>query len=327
MSHEFESGLFTNNEEAWHGLGVVMPEKVYDIQKALTVGGLDWTVSKRPLAYTANDGQDVIEMPGYYALARDSDNTILNPCVSKTYVPLQNSEAFSFFEPFLHEQDCFISAAISLQNGKKVCMTVEIEDNEREIVPGDTVKTYLLLVTSHDGSSKTIVKYTDKRPVCQNTLRMALAGSGEFRAVRHSSNQLERLQSIQSSLNLYKRSFEHQVSLYKQLANKRMDVDATRNYLETLLHRELKETGVRLEKAPEEVKLEDNRFARKCLENYLFTPDLQMPGVEGTAWAAFNSVTEAVKYRSSNPDNRLNSIWFGPDGKLIERAKELALTI
>lgn len=330
MSHEFESGVFTNSEGAWHGLGTVVEDKLYDIQEALTLADLDWTVSKKPLSYLEEENdisKKYYEMPGYYSVVRDTDGTVLNPCVSETYDVLQNSEAFAFFEPFVHDKDCFISAAIALNGGKKVCMTARIEDNLREIVPGDTVEAYLLVATSHDGSLRTTTKFCHERTVCANTLRSAMAEKGAFRCIKHTKTQRENLAEVAASINLFRRDFDEQVSIYKQLADKRMDLDSTRNYLETLFAKELKESAERLDIAKDEMRLEDMRFTKKCLENYCFTPDLQLDKVEGTAWAAFNAVTEAIKTRSNNLDNRLNSIWFGPDSKLIEKAKTLALSI
>lgn len=327
MSHEFESGVFSKNKGAWHGLGTVVDNKIYDIQEALETGELDWTVSKKPLQYVNTEDDSVVNVYGYYAIVRDTDGQVLNPCVSESYDVLQNSEAFEFFEPFVHDRDCFITAAISLNSGKKVCMTAEIENNEQEIVPGDTVKSYLLLATSHDGSLSTTTKFCHTRVVCANTLRAAMAEKGSFKCIRHTKGQRNSLAEVAASINLFRRDFDEQVSIYKQLANKRMDLNATRNYLETLFAKELKESAKRLEVTEDEMRLEDMRFTKKCLENYCFTPDLQLDKVEGTAWAAFNAVTEAVKTRSNNLDNRLNSIWFGPDSKLIEKAKTLALSI
>jgi phage/plasmid-like protein (TIGR03299 family) len=327
MSHEFESGVFSDNKEAWHSLGAVLPEKLRDIPTALTLGGLDWTVSKRPLAYTDEVDPDVvIPVDNYFALVRDTDNTVLNPCVSSSYHPLQNAEAFQFFEPFLHE-GCFISSAISLNAGKKICLLAEIEDNEREVVTNDPVKAYLLLATSHDGSIGTTVKFTNVRVVCSNTLRAAMAERGEFRTIRHTASQMQQLSEVRASINLFKRSFEQEVSIYKELANRTMGLNATRSYLERLFEKQLIDTAKRLDILPEDVSLEQNRFTKKCLENYMFSEDLQLDGVEGTAWAAFNAVTEAIKDRSSNRDNRYNSIWFGPDSKLLDEAKQLALTL
>jgi len=324
MSAAFETGVFTNGETAWHGLGVVMPDKIYSIEEAITLGQLNWLVHKMPLFYEGEDS--LIEIPNYYSLVRD-DGTVLNPCVGRKYEVLQNHEAFNFFEPFLHEKDCFISSAISLHGGKKVCFLVEIEDNEREIVKGDTVRTFLLVATSHDGSIRTIVKFCTIRVVCQNTLSTALADGRSFKAVSHTKSQKEQLANIQASIDIYRRNFTEEVTIYKQLAKKPMGLDATRDYLETLFQKELKDTAKRLEMPVDMISLEDNAFTKKCLNNFMYSEDLQMDGVADTAWAAFNCVTEAIKVRSSNADNRLDSIWFGPDGKLIDRAKELALSI
>lgn len=330
MSHEFESGVYTNAEGAWHGLGTVITEKLYNVQEALTLSGLDWTVSKKPLGFIqkSEDGTtETVEMPSYFALIRDTDGAVLNPCVSNSYNVLQNHEAFNFFEPFVHEKDCFITAAISLSGGKKVCMTAEIEDNEREVVPGDTVKCYLIAATSHDGSLSSVIKFGNIRPVCMNTLRAAMAADGAFKRVRHTKNQREQIAEVAACINLFRQDFDEQVSIYKQLADKPMNLDATRTYLETLFAKELKESAERQDIGKDEIRLEDMRFTKKCLENYLFSEDLQLDKVEGTAWAAFNAVTGAIKTRSSNLDNRLNSIWFGSDNRLIETAKTLALTI
>lgn len=324
MTSAVETGLFTNGEQPWHDDGIVKKEKLYDIEEALEGSGLNWTASKRRLAMI-NEQEEYVQLPDHYAVVRDTDNQLLNPCVSSGYEILQNNEAFRFFEPFLHEQDCYINSAISLHNGKKICILAEIEDNKREVVPGDNVQSYILLATSHDGSLGTSVRFTNVRVVCQNTLNVALAQKDAFRAVRHTAGQYEQLANIQASVNLFKRSFEEEVSLYKQLANKPMTLDSTRDYLERLFENDLKAAAKRLDKPLAEVGIEDARMPRKCLENFLFSDDLQMDGVINTAWAAFNGVTEAVKTRSSDQDNRLDSIWFGSDSKFIKRAKELAL--
>jgi phage/plasmid-like protein (TIGR03299 family) len=325
MAHEFESGLFTNDQPAWHGLGVVLPHKVYSTQEALQLSGLDWTVSKMPLMYKEQDS--AVEIPNYFALVRDSDNSVLNPCVSKTYIPLQNEDAFNFFEPFLHEKDCFISSAVSLLHGKKICLVAEIENNSREVVKNDIVKAYLILATSHDGSLASTVKFTHTRVVCANTLHVAMAGNGLFRTARHTASQKEVLAEIQASINLMQKDFDAQVDIYKALAKKKMDLQQAQSFLEKLFEKELTETAKRLDKPKEEVTLDDNRFTKRCLESFMYTPDLQVDNVKDTAWAGFNAVTEAINHRSTNPHNRLNSIWFGPDGKLVQRAKQLALSI
>ena len=46
-----------------------------------------------------------------------------------------------------------------------------------------------------------------------------------------------------------------------------------------------------------------------------------MPEIKGTAWAAFNAVTEYVSYNANNDiDKRYNSIWFGQGKKQLQLA-------
>ena len=51
-----------------------------------------------------------------------------------------------------------------------------------------------------------------------------------------------------------------------------------------------------------------------------------MPGVKGTAWAAWNAVTEYVDHHTGNDARRrMESSWWGDGAKVKSRAFELAL--
>lgn len=61
-------------------------------------------------------------------------------------------------------------------------------------------------------------------------------------------------------------------------------------------------------------------------------PDLQLPGVRGTLWAAYNTITRFEDYKQpqqeEQSDQRLERTWFGGGAeiklKALEKAKELA---
>jgi hypothetical protein len=324
MSHEFESGLFSNNEKAWHGLGNVLPNKVYSTQEAILASGLDWTVGKYPL-YTriqSDDGQwHTVEVPDNRVILRESDRTTLG-IVSDRYQPLQNSAAFRFFDIFLAEKDCFISSAVSLHNGRKVCIVAQLEDNQREVVKNDIVSTYLILATSHDGSLSTTIKFTNVRVVCNNTLVVALAGNGAQKSVRHTVSQESKLEQIKAQINLYKMNFENEIDIYKELARRPMNIESARNYLETLFADELNAFSKKNER---NATLQDVRIAKRSLLNLKTNPDLQLEGVAGTAWAGFNAVTRAIEDRTKDLDNRYDKMWFGNTSALLDKAKKLAL--
>lgn len=322
MSSEFDSGLFSNGQAAWHGFGNVFQEKIYDTQEAIKQAEMDWTVSLNPL-FTKVDinGQPTsIELKDRKVVVRDDLKLPLG-IVSERYVPLQNIEAFSFFDSILHEKECFISSAVSLSQGKKICVIVQVEDNIREVVKGDTVMSYLILATSHDGSMKTVVKFTNIRVVCMNTLVAALHGKGEARSVRHSKSQDKQLQEIKGTIDIYRSRFESEVDLYKKMANTPMNLEQSRSYLERLFEADLKSLAKKEDILLSEVKLEDLRITKKALQNLTGTPDLLVEGVAGTSWATFNAVTQAIKDKSTNQEKRYDSIWFGVDSALLDKAK------
>ena len=62
------------------------------------------------------------------------------------------------------------------------------------------------------------------------------------------------------------------------------------------------------------------------------TPDLQLPGVKGTLWAAYNAITRFEDYKrppqEEEPDQRLERTWFGSGAdvklKALQRAEVLS---
>jgi phage/plasmid-like protein (TIGR03299 family) len=314
MTHQFESGMFVK-VPAWHGLGTVIKDKVYSSEEALRLAGADWTVSLQTMKVGDR------EVPNSKAVQRDDTGAIIG-VVGSSYVLKQNKDAFRFFDPFLHEKDCYISTAGVLSGGKKVFITAEIETSNNEIVDGDEIKNYLLLANAHDGSMKLTTKFVTERVVCANTLRVALAEGGAFRSVSHTSSMDSKLSQIQASLSLAKKSFEDTAMRYQQLAATNLSTEQFRGYLESLFTDDLKKASDRLERT---ANLEDVRACRKILNAYDNTPDLQLNGVRGTAWAAVNSVSEFLTHeKSKNTDSRYNSLWFGSDANLLDKAEKLA---
>ena len=87
MAHEVESMFYVNKEidkltgevsrfVPWHGLGTPI-EEACSSAEALELAGLDWEVNSRPI-YTDNG----IQIPGYIANTRSSDNKVLGVVTS-----------------------------------------------------------------------------------------------------------------------------------------------------------------------------------------------------------------------------------------------------
>lgn len=330
MSALFDSGVFSNNEGAWHGLGTVCEHKLTDWKEAYKLSKLDYEIISAPIKTTVTEVDEEgnktdrdIEISDKQAILRNDTKSILGVTGSK-YKILQNSYAFEFFEPFLHEGDCFITSAIGLDGGKRIAVVAQIENNVREIVPGDTVENYLTFTTSHDGNSSSVLFFTGVRTVCMNTLIAALANAGASRKVRHIGNQEQRLLQVRQTIDLYRRHMDDEANIYRELANKEMTMENFRNYLEVLFEPDI--NRAKEKEGVDTIALEKLRRPRRCLENFMFSEDLQMNGVRDTAWAGFNAVTEYVTHqRTKNYENNLSSVLFRNERVLLDKAKELAL--
>ncbi len=99
--------------------------------------------------------------------------------VSQGYSPLQNQDAFIWFDFLLHEGDVCLESAGSLKEGKRVWILAKINQDPTDIIKDDSVEPYLLLSNPHDGSTAIWIQFTPIRVVCQNTLSYALSRRGK----------------------------------------------------------------------------------------------------------------------------------------------------
>ena len=171
MSHEIEivngqASMAYVGETPWHGLGVRLPDEVAPYQM-MEAAGLDWAVEKQALV-TA-EGAAVTEKE---ALVRTSDNKVLD-IVGKNWNPVQNEEAFNFFNDFCATGGMSMHTAGSLKGGQVVWALAKVNDSF-ELFGGDKVESYLLFSNPHKFGQAIDVRFTPIRVVCNNTLTLSL---------------------------------------------------------------------------------------------------------------------------------------------------------
>lgn len=117
--------------------------------------------------------------------------------VGKGYEPLQNTDAFKFFDPLVDKKLIEYETAGSLGKGEIIWILAKLKQNgEFKINKNDVVQKYLLLSNSHDGNSAVSVKFTPIRVVCQNTLAIAL-NEGETTRIKHITSMHTKLDDVQ----------------------------------------------------------------------------------------------------------------------------------
>lgn len=308
--HEVET-MFTVGEAPWHQLGTKLHDSP-EIAAGLKLAGLDWRVSLEPVFLA--DGTRAPAM----ATVRETDRRILG-VVGPRFRPLQNVDAFAFFEPLIATGEVELESAGSLRGGQRTWVLARIKRTPIVIVPAadDIVYPYLLVANGHDGTMALRIGFTAIRVVCANTLAMAIEPSlSRLLRVRHHARAVDALAAIRDTLDLAMGQFRASTEQYRTLAQRQVSSTDLRRYVMRVL-RPHAERGSEAEEHP-------------IVEN-ITTLFEQGRGnahaaVAGTWWAAFNAITEHLAHeRGRSADRRLDGLWFGEAAQLNRRALDVAV--
>jgi phage/plasmid-like protein (TIGR03299 family) len=172
MAHNIGQ-MFYFGERPWHKLGTKIEEPA-TIEEALTVGGLDWTVSMQRLVLA---GEYESGAPQRQAIVRDDVKPGLPGRVLGVVHPnfkvLQNRDGAMLFDSLFGKGEGVYHTGGYLKKGEVVWLMAKLPDGI--ILPGeDKLDTYLLFSNSHDGTLPIDIRLTTVRVVCNNTLTLAL---------------------------------------------------------------------------------------------------------------------------------------------------------
>lgn len=328
MAHEHETS-FTVKEPAWHGLSKVL-DNPPTVREGIIAAGLDWQVLERPVFFEEQVSEEVatkmayipgatpskVLIPGKKALVRNTDNKFLS-VVSDKYRPLQNIEAFDFFDSFLQQGVAALESAGSLMEGKRVWVLAKITDMVEDVVPDDKVEAYLLLSNGHDGKVAVRVMFTPIRVVCWNTLSAAEANAdrGLSQSVRiiHSGNLKASMKVVEKAIDTAHQTFNFTIEDYRAMARKDISVDGLKRYVRAVFD------------IPEEV-TEMPRAFEMIEAGFDNGPGARIANVHGTVWGAYNAVTNWVDHqRGRTEESRLAATWFQPSvGPLFRKRAHTA---
>jgi phage/plasmid-like protein (TIGR03299 family) len=346
MSAEFESGFFVG-ESAWHGLGTTLPAdtnlSVYD---GLVRSGMNWDVYLKPAQFTADNGETTTPLSNkgqpmnYFTMRRmlqpQDDGTTKEVeevlgCVGKRYEPLQNSQAFEWFNPFIEQGFARLHTAGSLCEGRKVWVLAELLGENYDIGGGDKVMPFLLLSSSHDGSNAVRVGFTPIRVVCANTLAMAHnADASKLIRLKHTKNIIRNLDNVAETVDAFRAEFNATAEQYQRLLAADINSNDIQRYINLVI------AGTDDEN---EIATRSKNIIAEHVMPLLENETNKINGMNGTLWAAYNAVTEyythaaggdgSGKNAKADPltkrSNRLQSLWFGQNHKKNAEALALAL--
>ena len=288
MSDSGEVAFAIRGEPAWHGLANVLFDKDAHVKTAdmLKAAKLhDWNVTLEPVVIpdgyrTTKDSYMVTRTNPF-----DSGTDVL-AVVGERYKVLQNEQLFDFGDALLDGGAKWESAG-SIKDGRVVFGSLTVP---REFIldpkgANDKTVTYLLVHTSHDGSTAVQANITPVRVVCQNTLNMALSGSKQSFKIRHTATVQGKLDLARTALGL---TFNH-MDTFEALAKKMFEHKVTPkvfNDVVTALYPKPDTTPAALTKWQNKMDLIGD----------IYNVSPTNANIKGTAWGLFNTLTERLDY-------------------------------
>lgn len=310
MTHNVETMAYNQAEVPWHGIGTPVSNDLTPLQM-MEAAGVDWSVRLEPAKVYLN-GEWV--KTGKSALVRESDESILD-IVSDEWKPVQNQEAFEFFNGFVAAGHLQMETAGSLQNGKIVWAMAKINDGF-SIFGNDRIEPYMLFTNFHKFGFATDTRIQGCRVVCNNTLDIAL-GSKVQRMMKISHRRQFDPEEVQIALGVVSEQMKRYKKLAKFIGSKRYKNEDIVDYFKRVFP--VVSTG----EAKKEISL-NAKLAAEVIDS--------QPGAEyaeGSFWQLYNCSTYFIDHIAGRTsDTRLTSAWYGKgrDIKLnaLAIAKEMA---
>ena len=316
MAHDLEIGangevaFASLREPAWHGLGTVFEEEVNTAQM-LELAHLDkWNVRLEDVAVPEGFESD----KGYYFVTRtnpfDNEKNDILGVVGERYKVLQNEDLFSFGDNMLDGGGRW-EAAGSIKNGRVVFGSIALE-NSITLDPNgraDKIDNYLLINTSHDGSVAIQASITPVRVVCANTLNLALSATRGKNAtkqsfkIRHTQTAEGKIAVAREALGLANQYIDE----FSKMANAMIETEITKAQFDNIV--------ALAYPAPEkDAKGSFKKYDAKIdLLNSIYVGQFN-DTIAGTAWGAYNALTERLDWHRSARGGSNESILASASG-------------
>lgn len=302
IAQDTTRSLFASfRQPAWHMLGNVFDQEVTDYREMLTLAGL----ADRNIRFENLSTESGLILPNNFATVGDmpDGSTKVYGVVGGRYEIVQNEDAFAFLQSLA--DGARWETAGELQNGTTFGSIAF--DRETVLDPNgvaDVVKTYALVFTSHDGSSALGYGLTPTRVVCQNTLNVAMGNIRQNGKIRHTASAEDRMGQAAEMFrhaNAYFDAFDEEA---KALFAKPVTDKQYSNLVTKVIG-----------KAPEaNVKGALTKYENKMglfMQAWNGAPN---EGIKGTAWGAFNALTEANQWGRKTQNTAVGAENFASAG-------------
>lgn len=287
-------------DPAWHMGGTVLQEE-FTLAEGMRIAKVSgWNVRVEPVVYPSGYSTKIEKFMMVRDHPEDGQPDVL-AINGKRYEPIQNEDALAW----LDELGLRIETIGSIKNGTQIFASAALD---REIVldptgVADKVKTYLVANTSHDGTLAISGMLTPVRVVCGNTQAAAMKNHIQRFTIRHTESALGRIAEARDGmLKLY-----GWLDAFEEEAKSLIQTDITKAQFDEII---LRAYPMPDKDAKGSMKKWETK--QDLLQELYTAPTNVM--IAGTAWGAYQTLTEHLDYFSSPRKGNTENIMVKASG-------------
>ena len=305
----------TKNKSAWVRGGTAV--EATSARDAAIQAGLNWTVRTAPLVAEATplyiDPNGVtpatyINVPKKQAIIREDNSTVIG-VVGTKYKMVQNMDVFNALDTLVDSGDARYTAAGEFNGGSNIWMLLELPQGIN--VANDPHAAFLLVKTSHDGSSSVVIKPIIERLFCANQVNGLISNTrrkyNEYTyRMTHTTNQELSISDIRNITNLTYTAIQDYEFVANGLLGRKMTREQAVNFfkavwpLPTIVEDKPYDLLTRGERKQQTIAKDarDSAWA-------IYSESETQENIRGTAFGAWHAVVEHADHYATGGASRL----------------------
>jgi len=280
-------------------VGTAVESGMTALEAVIQHRNMDWETKFLPVYYrdalaeSEDDEFTVIESKK--AVLRDDTKACLG-IVGQGFQDISNRLSFSIADDI----DGDIVGCGEYEGGRTSWMQLKLNKGSLPILGDDVIDQYVLIVTGHAGNSKLMYILTPIRVVCKNTLMYAIKGRKAENSgfIRHSGDVQGKVKFANTLLTKAGVFFADTQKRFQQFAGTQLTQPTVETYFKEVEQVD-RGNAAHFVRNEETGKLTDILKGRKrnMFDSYMSAYHgkelgADLPGVKGTAWGAYNAVTQ-----------------------------------
>lgn len=276
-------------------------------QQILAQFGLDFRIEKLPLVapriITSPEGVQSVDnvKSDYFGLYNDKSGEILNT-VKGSYVVSQNDELVELVLTGMNKfGELSVSKAGALDGGRKVFIQLAVDGMSK--VGEDSIKRYVTIIDSNDGSTGLSVGIGDLTMSCQNQFfRFYRSGQAKW---RHSANLVEKMATIPSLIELSLSESLRMIEIYNAFQSNKVSKDLANKMVKHILGFDRTMTSALIDKSTRSM---------NAMESLYNAIEIEMSQKGQNLWGLHSGVTRWTTHDKSAPkreNGRIESLTVG----------------